>query len=193
MQAGNGCEAILLTDPNNCGACGHSCGPNAACSGGSCFSLGPTCTDGIKNGNETAVDCGGGTCPACPVGLSCQTNGDCVSNACNTLTLTCASNQCADNHKDGAETDVDCGGGTCAACATGKKCAINSDCASNACDAISLTCVANQCMDHRQDGQETDVDCGGTFCGACAVGQKCLVNNDCGSAHTCNPVTKICQ
>ncbi|MEM7572891.1 MAG: T9SS type A sorting domain-containing protein [Bacteroidota bacterium] len=26
----------------------------------------PTCTDGIQNGNETGVDCGGPDCPACP-------------------------------------------------------------------------------------------------------------------------------
>ena len=27
---------------------------------------GPTCSDGIQNGQETGVDCGGPTCPACP-------------------------------------------------------------------------------------------------------------------------------
>ncbi|WP_443633688.1 hypothetical protein ABXT64_01815 [Candidatus Marifrigoribacter sp. Uisw_064] len=26
----------------------------------------PTCTDGIQNGDETGIDCGGATCPACP-------------------------------------------------------------------------------------------------------------------------------
>jgi len=35
----------------------------------------PTCTDGIKNGVETGVDCGG-TCPACPVNPVCP-NGIC--------------------------------------------------------------------------------------------------------------------
>ena len=28
----------------------------------------PTCSDGIQNGNETGVDCGGPDCPACPTG-----------------------------------------------------------------------------------------------------------------------------
>ena len=37
----------------------------------------PTCTDGIQNGAETGVDCGGGTCPKCGVGMSCRTNADC--------------------------------------------------------------------------------------------------------------------
>ena len=38
-------------------------------------STGPTCSDGIQNGNESGVDCGG-SCPSCP------------SNTCNTLTIT---------------------------------------------------------------------------------------------------------
>ena len=30
----------------------------------------PTCSDGIQNGDETGVDCGGSTCPACPAGCT---------------------------------------------------------------------------------------------------------------------------
>jgi hypothetical protein len=43
--------------------------------------LAPTCTDGIKNGSETDVDCGG-TCGACGDTKSCAVPGDCVSNLC---------------------------------------------------------------------------------------------------------------
>jgi len=31
---------------------------------------GPTCTDGVQNGQETGVDCGGPTCPSCPTGCN---------------------------------------------------------------------------------------------------------------------------
>ena len=31
---------------------------------------GPTCTDGIQNGQETGVDCGGPDCPSCPPGCN---------------------------------------------------------------------------------------------------------------------------
>jgi hypothetical protein len=41
--------------------------------------------------------------------------------------------QCANGYEDGSETDIDCGGGTCGRCATGKKCLVNSDCTSNDC------------------------------------------------------------
>ena len=31
-----------------------------------------TCTDGVQNGDETDVDCGGTACPACGVGQRCR-------------------------------------------------------------------------------------------------------------------------
>lgn len=48
-----------------------------------CSTTTPTCTDGVKNGSETAVDCGGPTCGDCSNGKSCSLNGDCVSDFCN--------------------------------------------------------------------------------------------------------------
>ncbi|WP_437336134.1 trypsin-like serine protease [Sorangium sp. So ce394] len=42
----------------------------------------PTCTDGVQNGTETDVDCGG-TCAAdCANGDTCSTNADCTSQNC---------------------------------------------------------------------------------------------------------------
>lgn len=42
----------------------------------------PTCRDGVRNGTETDVDCGGGTCPRCSDGQSCQEANDCRSGTC---------------------------------------------------------------------------------------------------------------
>ena len=39
---------------------------------------------------------------------------------------------CTDGEKDGAETDVDCGG-PCPACAVGRGCSTGSDCTSHVC------------------------------------------------------------
>ncbi len=58
-------------------SCTSACGP-------------PSCTDGIQNGNETGVDCGGPDCPACPT--------------------------CNDGIQNGGETGIDCGGPSCPAC-----------------------------------------------------------------------------
>jgi hypothetical protein len=78
----------------------------------------PTCTDGIQNGQETGVDCGGPNCPACP---SCtdgiQNNGetgvDCGGPNCP------ACPTCTDGIQNGGETGVDCGGPNCPPCNTG--------------------------------------------------------------------------
>ncbi len=52
----------------------------------------PTCDDGIQNGNETGVDCGGPDCAPCPEPT------------------------CDDGIQNGNETGVDCGGPDCAPC-----------------------------------------------------------------------------
>lgn len=41
----------------------------------------PRCTDGIRNGTETDVDCGG-SCAACAAGRSCSQNSDCSTGSC---------------------------------------------------------------------------------------------------------------
>ena len=93
----------------------------------------PTCTDDTKNGNETGKDCGGGTCPACPIGGGCIVGPDCESSVC--LGGTCIPEGCGDKIKNGSETDIDCGGPTCPACGEGKGCGTNSDCMGGNCAA----------------------------------------------------------
>lgn len=42
----------------------------------------PTCTDNIRNGDETDVDCGGPLCNGCKENKNCRIDNDCRSNAC---------------------------------------------------------------------------------------------------------------
>ncbi len=214
----NGTCVNLQSNTNNCGSCGTACPSGDTCTAGACVggAVGQSCTSDInclsnacdlitnkcassqcadqrQDSSETAVDCGGGVCPTCPVGQTCgQNDANCTSNACDANSNTCVSNQCADHRQDGVETAVDCGGGVCPTCGFGQTCGDNdANCTSNACDAISNLCVSNQCADHRRDGSETDIDCGGSACAACAVGQKCLNNFDCQSGHFCG--SGVCQ
>ncbi len=41
-----------------------------------------TCTDGVKNQDETDVDCGGTICHQCALGKSCLKDGDCSTDRC---------------------------------------------------------------------------------------------------------------
>lgn len=62
---------------------------------------GPTCTDGVQNGTETDVDCGGSSCPRCADGKKCSTRNDCASALC--VGGVCKS--CAVNDECGLEAD----------------------------------------------------------------------------------------
>jgi len=84
----------------------------------------PTCTDGIQNGDETGVDCGGSSCPSCPVAPTCtdgiqngdETGVDCGGSSCPSCPV---APTCTDGIQNGSETGVDCGGPDCAPCNTG--------------------------------------------------------------------------
>jgi hypothetical protein len=150
------------------------------------------CHDGIKDGTETDVDCGG-ACSPCAVGKMCGLPTDCVTDLCTNQTC---QGTCSDGIKDNNETDVDCGGGTCPACADGKMCLIGRDCKDKACPAGM--CTAPSCTDGAQNGNETDIDCGGS-CSPCGNGKGCIKGADCTStvcsmgvcsAATCTDGTK---
>ncbi len=78
-NAANGCEVDLSTSTAHCGRCASVCG-SGVCRGGACQA--PSCTDRVRNGTETDVDCGG-SCPGCALCQGCATNGDCTSGTCN--------------------------------------------------------------------------------------------------------------
>lgn len=103
-------QACATTDAMAGTACNDAGG--TVCDGaGNCVA--PTCLDGMQNGAELGIDCGGGTCAGCADGAPCNQPTDCASAAC-------VSNVC-----------VACGG-------AGEPC-----CAGNTCDALPSTCAQN--------------------------------------------------
>jgi hypothetical protein len=167
-----------------------------ACGEGVGTDPGKTCENGEKGGNETDIDCGGGTCGACGVGASCEAGPDCGSGICMGHVCIAPPAQCTDGTRSGFETDVDCGGGSCAACALGKNCETSADCASATCTGHKCTAPVAECLDNVRNGSETDVDCGGGNCPACAKGKACVSAADCvtGSCinHLCVAPTPQC-
>jgi hypothetical protein len=91
-----------------------------------------------------------------------------------------------DDLQNGNETDVDCGGGACPACATGLACTVAADCENDVC--TGNICQAPKCTDAAKNGDETDVDCGGS-CPKCADKQTCISAGDCVSGHC---VASVC-
>jgi hypothetical protein len=88
---------------------------NAFCNPGNSKCVTPTSNDGIQDGTETDIDCGGGAptnAPACPPGKKCKVGGDCTVGGC--------------NYKGICPTAISCtgqyGGDTCGAPGTPDDC-----------------------------------------------------------------------
>ena len=166
-----------------CDGLGHcvGCVASAQCAGGVCVNnacISMMCVDGIKDGTETDVDCGGPSCPPCAAGKACKLAVDCASAVCAGTPTVCKPPSCNDKVKNGLETDVDCGGGCPLGCGADKACSGNSDCTGGACS--SSICLPT-CTDGVKNGAETAVDCGGGGCSPCAAGQGCALATDCSS------------
>ncbi|WP_437965365.1 SUMF1/EgtB/PvdO family nonheme iron enzyme [Sorangium sp. So ce260] len=157
-----------------------------------------SCTNGVKDGEETDLDCGG-DCPPCPTDKACAAPTDCISRRCEENAggtgSTCAAAQCDNGVIDGNETDRDCGGGAaprgdnpaCPPCAVAKDCVVGSDCESLSC--VAGRCLTASCSDAVKNGDETDTDCG-ALCDGCKPGAACARSTDC-SELVC--LDEICQ
>jgi hypothetical protein len=158
--------------------------PPDACSLGICDQVGLAAFISAPAGTPCTSSDGGRRCDGARRCVQCLTSADCVPTAPCVLHR-CAPSSCGNGKRDGAETDVDCGG-SCAPCVDGRRCKIDQDCLSDACDALVLVCLPSSCIDQKQDGNETDVDCGGTICSGCFTGKKCILNRDC-ATNVCGP------
>ena len=88
----------------------QTCNTAADCADGVCFGgmcALPTHSDGLKNDNETGVDCGCINCALCPDGYECEKGENCQSLVC--WGGKCQAPKCYDGHHNGDEAGIDCG------------------------------------------------------------------------------------
>ena len=52
--------------------------------------------------------------------------------------------------------------------------------------------TVDPCTDKEKNGDETDVDCGGSVCPTCALGKACKATADCSSSNVCSTSTNKC-
>lgn len=129
----------------------------------------PTCSDGLQNGSETGLDCGG-LCPlACSPDALCEA-GSCANDSCDGG----GCESCQDGAQNQTETDIDCGGGACAPCPDDARCNVPSDCAGELCE--GNVCSSPTCSDGILNQNETSPDCGGVCGATCSVLQAALVH-----------------
>jgi uncharacterized delta-60 repeat protein len=119
-------ETTTVSDDADVSSSGHPCTVDACANGQLTHTpalAGAACAE---NGGDRCD--GQGACVSCLSNDQCTGDAICASGACVPQT-------CNDNVKNGAETDVDCGGATCASCAVAKQCGQHADCASGLCAA----------------------------------------------------------
>jgi hypothetical protein len=139
------------------------------------------CSDGIQNGNETGVDCGGPDCGAC-AGEPCSAKHACAGvDFCDWPWGVCCSTPCAPKcescskrvtgHPDGTCAPIPLGTDPFGQCRSRGGCGVGGEC---------------RCEDAVKNGDESDVDCGGRTCPPCKGGRACITAADCaGEAPAC--------
>lgn len=165
-----------------------------------------SCTDGIKDGNETDVDCGGGTCSTCALGKNCLASSDCQSAYCsggvcstplggNGTTCTSAAQCLSGNCVGGICCNTACNGGPCMTCAGGTcgNSPVGFACSSPVCNGSVLT-TADICNGNGScvSGSPATINCAPYACAnssACAT--SCPSNSpsgdtSCATAYFCN-------
>jgi len=121
----------------------------------------PHCANKLRDADETQIDCGGSCGSVCPA-PACKPNGS--SDRCNSDCL------CGNGEGDCDSNDQ---------CATGLLCVGK---LSQFGFAAGNACVPAHCANHLRDGDETQIDCGGS-CGSVCPAPVCKPN---GSSDRCN-------
>ena len=186
--AQNGAESAVDCGGDACPRCGvgQTCGAASDCTSGVCAGgrcAAPSCVDQTRNGTETGTDCGGGCPQRCGTGVGCGTPLDCASGVCDGpcgpgLALCCQAPTCDDGVRNGGEPATDCGTPACGACALGRACFVDAECASGFCQG-GVCRDPGTCNDGVQNGRETGTDCGGGTCPRCVDLSPCTQPSDC--------------
>jgi hypothetical protein len=171
------CPAIPTPIPTatpSCAAIGQSCALasqccSQSCMGGTCV---PSCTNGMQDGTETDVDCGG-SCSPCNLGQGCLSAGDCYPNTqCSTGQCTCGPGQldCNGNSVDGCEVNPTNNASNCGACNV--VCSLPNTmavCAMSQCQVGPCSAGYGNCNGLTVDGCEVYTAGDNNNCGSCGL------------------------
>jgi hypothetical protein len=197
----------LMSDNNNCGACGKVCPNGLLCDKGACKCNGQICSQGdtccptgCANLNSSTTSCG-----SC--GHGCATNELCSSGTCQCGSSQCTSGQscCGDTCKSLDSDQMNCG-------ACGHGCNASEQCVSGHCICPGTNparaCTGSEtCCPSAANGTSGgcfDLSSDHNHCGqcsrACASTEMCTSGNcmqsacnpSCTNGNVCNPQTLTC-
>lgn len=153
----------------------------------------PSCSSDVAvfsvTGGGSSV--GGGGEGGAGGGEDCTEANDCPGVDSDCRTRACDAGTCSFTNAPLGTVCDDDGGKSCDGDGSCVECVTASDCDGMGEQCVQQQCVPAQCVNGVQDGDETDVDCGGAVCAPCDDGQGCQNDVDCVSAFcddgTCAP------
>jgi hypothetical protein len=181
----NGRESDLNCG-GTCDPCGDGkrCFENSDCSSHVCKPVDgedysqcaePSCEDDVRNGSESAPDCGG-NCDPCNDESPCRQDEDCKSKHCDDADNVCLGATCDDDRQNQGESDEDCGG-PCNGCDVGKMCVEADDCITASCEQTCQLAEAGGTCEKDEDC--VTGACADNTCGLGYAGDGCYGNEDC--------------
>ncbi len=192
---GSGCS-----NAQNTSACsdGDACTDKDSCSDGACKAgQALACDDGNPCTNDSCDSKTGcvatNNTATCDDGDACTDTDTCDAGKCAGQQKACDdTNPCTD---DSCDSKTGCGfANNTKPCDDGQVCTTSDVCASGSCKGTPKTCPqgeacatagqsAGTCVDHcdsgTKDGDESDVDCGGSCVTGCVTGKACVLGDDC--------------
>jgi hypothetical protein len=143
-----------------------------------------TVTTGGAGGMTTASSSSSGQPPECSVDADCP-GADVTCNQ-----RRCAGGMCFESKPNIGTACTENGGQVCDGQGNCVECVDDLQCPGSTCNTMTQTCVGATCMDTTLNGDETDIDCGGS-CPPCADNLDCNLATDCNSLF-CDTVNGPC-
>ena len=154
---------------------GATC-PSGVCTANTCQPA--TCMDGVRNGSETGVDCGG-TCAKCSDGQGCRVNSDCSNSLCRM-------NVCVGKKEAGQDCSAgdECDSGICRAPGRGLTPICTVACTDSCAVGNNFQCFRGYCVppstceDPDRDGVGVGPGCADSICSRCGQNADCQQIDD---------------
>ncbi len=171
VDCGGGCKGCRAGQP-----CAGPVDCESKVCGGDSLCASPTCTDGVRNGDEADRDCGGSFCDGCPIDSPCTEAVGCESRFCDEVTMTCGlncaegSDECDGNRQEPCETNLLNSARHCGMC--GRVCELphaEASCVGGACQIEDCEEPWLRCNTDEADGCETNSSTDAENCGACGI------------------------
>jgi len=176
-QCGSGhCVDGVCCNSTCTGQCQACDIPDGSGNRGTCTQVSGTPRNGRPACTGAGTTCGG-TCSTSPTACTYPTSATLCSTSCKS-TSTVTEKFCNGAGACGTGVDRVCSNNySCLGTTCGSTCTMNNQCQTNYVCA-QPNCIS-RCTDATKDGDESDIDCGGTVCGKCPMDKSCGTGADC--------------